>query len=505
MRALTSNRRSLPQGNREPAAPRSFGIATLLTAVLLGGCTVGPDFMRPKMDLPPQFTERAATPTEIAVTQAQLSHWWQSFDDPVLNSLEAQILTGNIDLQVAAERLVQARAQRDQVAAGALPTVDFVGSAEQARASTTVTYPPGFGDYGAFLYGFDASWELDIFGENRRMTEAADNQIRRTLASRRALLVSLTSELASDYASLRAAQYRLSIAESNVNIAYQVVNLTQTELAQGVGTDLEMLQARSQLESTKATLPALRAQVAVMAHAIGVLLGRYPGALEAQLSQPMPLMSPPATLPATIPAEVIANRPDVHEAEFQYAAANAEIGVAVAERLPHISIPLTLTPQASALNTLFEAASLTYSAALSGVQHVYAGGRYRARERAARASAEVARLDYRTAVLKALQEVEDALVRLQSDQQSEAALRASLRDAKTALDHASRLYNAGLTDFITLLTDERTVFASRDALANSQVAVLQDTIALFKALGGGWQKIDLDVLPPAPGAVAGSR
>jgi NodT family efflux transporter outer membrane factor (OMF) lipoprotein len=473
----------------------------LVVTLLLAGCTVGPDFLRPKMDLPAQFTEHAATPTEIAVTNARLSHWWRSFDDPDLDKLVAESIAGNIDLQVATERLVQARAERDQVAAGAYPTIDAEGAITRARASSTVEYPPGFGNYHSYILGFDASWELDIFGENRRATEAAEDQVLRTEAGRRALLVSLTSEVASDYATLRAAQYRLTIAQGNVNTARSVVDLTEKELTEGIGTDLETLQARAQLEATESTLPALRAQVAVMAHAIAVLLGRYPGDLEAQLKRPRPLMSPPPTLPRTIPVEVIANRPDGHEAELQYASANAEIGVAVAEQLPHFSIPLSITPQASALNMLFSGASLTYSAALAATQHVYAGGRYRARERAARAAAEVARLQYKTAVLTALQDVEDATVHLQSDRATEAELAASLKDAEAALDHATRLYNAGLTDFITLLTDERTVFASRDALANSQVAVLQDIIALFKALGGGWQHIDLDIKPVSvPGA-----
>src|ERR1700734_3526037 len=144
----------------------------LVVTLLLAGCTVGPGFLRPKMDLPAQFTEHAATPTEIAVTNARLSHWWRSFDDPDLDKLVAESIAGNIDLQVATERLVQARAERDQVAAGAYPTIDAEGAITRARASSTVEYPPGFGNYHSYILGFDASWELDIFGENRRAPEA---------------------------------------------------------------------------------------------------------------------------------------------------------------------------------------------------------------------------------------------------------------------------------------------------------------------------------------------
>jgi NodT family efflux transporter outer membrane factor (OMF) lipoprotein len=473
-------------------------VTPIAAAALLGGCTVGPDFHNPKLDLPAQFTERPATPVEIALTDAQLARWWTSFDDPTLDGLIDEAIKGNIDLQVARQHLIEAREERIETAAGALPSVDFGAEPQIARASTTVEYPPGFGNYHAYELGFDASWELDIFGENRRETEAATARVGASIADRRAILISLLSEVASDYAGLRAAQARLSIAEDNVRTARQVVSLAAQEESQGIGTTLETIQARAQLEQTQSTLPGLRAQIAVDAHAIGVLLGRYPTDLEVMLDAPQPLMVTPATIPDTVPAEVIANRPDVHEALLQYAAANAEIGVATAEELPHFSIPVSITPQASALGELFEGASLTYSLALSGVQHIYQGGRLNARLRAAEAGAEAAQLNYKETVLSALQQVEDALVRVQTEREANASLVLSVRDARTALSQSTRLYNAGLSDFLTVLTDERTVFSSRDALAESDLALVDDYISLFKALGGGWQTIVLD--PPADAA-----
>jgi NodT family efflux transporter outer membrane factor (OMF) lipoprotein len=467
---------------------------TFILLGMLAGCTVGPNFAPPKLDLPPQFTERPATPADIALTDAELTRWWTAFDDPTLDSLIAQAIAGNIDLQIARQHLIEAREERIETAAGARPTIDFGAEAQRARASTTVEYPPGFGNYHAFELGFDASWELDVFGENRRATEAATDQVGASIASRRAILISLLSEVAADYAGLRAAQARLAIAEDNVRTARQVLSLAAQEESQGIGTTLGTVQARAQLEQTQSTLPGLRAEIAVMAHAIAVLLGHYPGALEATLDRVQPLMVTPATIPDTIPAEVIGNRPDVHEAVLQYAAANARIGVAVAEELPHFSIPISITPQASVLSALFEGASLSYSLALSGAQHVYDGGRLNARLRAARAAAEAARLTYEETVLSALQQVEDALVRVETEKLANASLVAAARDARTALSQSSRLYDAGLTDFLTVLTDERTVFASRDALATSDLALVDDYISLFKALGGGWQTIDLD--PP---------
>ncbi|MCB8876024.1 efflux transporter outer membrane subunit [Acidisoma silvae] len=470
------------------------GVLALPLASLLAACTVGPNFSKPKLDLPPQFTEKAATPTDIALTDAQLTHWWQSFDDPVLDQLIDQAIAGNIDLQIARQHLLQAREDKVQAEAGDLPTVDFGASYTRARSSTTLTWPPGTGNYHYSQIGFDASWELDIFGETRRATEAATYDVNASIANRRALLVSLLSEVAVDYTTLRAAQARLAIAESNLHTAQAIANYSAQLEAQGIGTTVEALQAKAQVEQTQSTLPALRADVAVMAHAIAVLLGRYPGDLEPMLSQPRPLMATPATIPVSVPADVIANRPDVHGALMDYAAANAEIGVAVADELPHFTIPLTITPQSSAMNTLFSGASMTFIAAIEGTQHLYEGGKLDAKIRQARDNAQAAQLSYKETVLSALQQVEDALVHVQSDREANASLAASVADAQKALDQSTQLYHAGLQDFLTVLTNERTVFASRDALAESDAALVTDYIALYKALGGGWQHVELD--PP---------
>ncbi|MCB8881810.1 efflux transporter outer membrane subunit [Acidisoma cellulosilytica] len=468
------------------------GALALPLASLLAACTVGPNFSKPKLDLPPQFTEKPATPTEIALTDAELTRWWQSFNDPVLNRLVNEAITGNLDLQIARDRLVQARQQKIEAAAGALPQIDFGAQYSRDRSSTELVWPPGVGNYQYYQLGFDASWELDIFGENRRATEAAGYNVDATIAERRALLVSLLSELATDYATLRSGQDELAIAESNVKTAQDVLSYAENLETQGLGTTVAVLQARTQLEQTQSTLPHLRAGIAVMAHAIAVLLGRYPGDLEAMLTVPQPLMVTPATLPDSVPSDVIANRPDVHAALMQYAAANAQIGVAIAAELPHFAIPLTLTPQASLASTLFEGAALTFTAAIEGSQHLYAGGKLNAKIREARAVADEAQLSYKSAVLSALQQVEDALIRVMTERQTNASLVASVKDAEKALGQSTELYHAGLTDFLTVLTDERTVFAARDEVAQSDLALVTDYVSLYKALGGGWQQIELD-------------
>lgn len=481
---------------------RLVRLAAVLSGVVvlgLGGCTVGPDFKAPKLDLPARFSEQHDTGDSAAAT-AEVAQWWKSFNDPVLDRLIDEAIAGNLDLQVARQRLIAAREERVQVHAAARPSVGLIAEAQRARASTTVTYPPGLGSYHAYDVGFDASWELDIFGENRRSTEAADYGIGASIDDRRALLVSLLSEVAEDYAALRSAEVEFSIGEANVDTAQRALGYAQRLARNGLGTTLAIAEARAQFENSRAQLPAIKARQRVATHALAVLLGHTPEGFEAEAGEPSPLRVGERTIPATVPAEVIENRPDVHAALMRYAAANARIGVAIAAKLPHISIPMLLTPQASSLGDLFDGASLTYSLALQAAQPLYAGGRLNSRVREARADAEAARLQYKALVLSALQQVEDSLVHVQTDREAQGALRASLDAAQSALAQSNRLYRAGLTDFLTVLTNERTVFAARDAVLQNDLALTTDTIALYKAFGGGWRDIVLD--PPIAAAAS---
>jgi outer membrane protein TolC len=229
-----------------------------------------------------------------------------------------------------------------------------------------------------------------------------------------------------------------------------------------------------------------------MSHAIALLLGRYPGELEASLSQPAPLLSIPASLPVSLPSEVVANRPDIRRADRRYAAANARIGVATAASLPHFAIPLTLLPQAADLGKLFSLASLTYSLGAQVTGPVYTGGRDDARITLAKAEAEATRINYERTVKEALRDVEDALVNYQTETRRQQTLAAARDDAAQALDHATRLYGAGLTDFLKVLDSERQAYQAEDREAQSRLARVEHVITLYKALGGGWQGVDLD-------------
>jgi NodT family efflux transporter outer membrane factor (OMF) lipoprotein len=471
----------------------------LIVAALAAGCTVGPDYEKPELKLPPGWTEQRIDAANTQVAR-HLKDWWTEFHDPVLTQLVDDVIAGNLQLQMARQRLVEARAERTVAGAAEYPQIDAGAQAADAASSTTLQWPPGNGDYRTYAFGFDASWELDIFGGTKRAEQAADAGVGASIEDRRAILVTLLAELATDYATLRATQLRTVIAMRNVDTASHAVDLTTTEFARGLTTSLAVAQARAQMEAVRAVLPTLRAQSARLTHAIAVLTGRFPGELEAQLSVPKPIVPVPPALPLSLPSEVVANRPDIQRAERRFAAATARVGVAVSQLYPHFSIPLMLMPTTSYLHEAFSAASLVWSVGLSASENLYDGGQRTARIDEARAAAEIERISYRQTVLTAFREVEDALINFQTETQRRASLQAAAADSQAAFDRAQRLYTAGLTDFLNVLSTERTLYAAQDQVALSDLARVQQVITLYQALGGGWQAVTFgdEIKPPSP-------
>ena len=407
----------------------------------------------------------------------------------MLTQLVGDVIDGNLQLQIARQKLLEARADRTIAASQALPQIGAGAAGSANRSSQTLSWPPGIGYYRSYAFGLDASWELDVFGGIRRQTQAAEADIQATIEERRAILVALLAETATDYAELRATQLRLDIARHNLGIAQRALDLTSTEFERGLTTSLAVSQARAQMESVEATVPVLQAQQARLIHAISVLTGRFPGQLETQLDIPAPIVPAPPILPLTLPSEVVANRPDIRNAERALQASTARIGVAVSNLYPHFNIPMLLTPATSFPAEAFEAVSLTWQIGLRITQNIYQGGRLRAQIDEAKAAAEIDRITYRQTVLNAFREVEDALINLQSETRRLASLRASLKDSQAASDQAERLYAAGLTDFLNVLSTDRTLFAAEDEVALSELAYDEQVITLYQSLGGGWQAV----------------
>lgn len=462
-------------------------VLVLLLAAGLSGCTtLGPDYHPPQVSLPARWSE-AQSNVPVA-DRARLRTWWRAFNDPMLDRLVDRALASNQDLGIAQARLRQARAERVQIAAGLGPTVSAGGSGEALRSSKRLDDGTLGGQSRTWHAGFDASWELDLFGGTRRAVESADANIDALAHDNRALQVSLLSELAADYAGLRSAQARLTIAHDNIRTLREGERLAEKAMQHGLGTSADVRQARAERESAEAQPPLLEADILRLSHAIGVLAGGFPGDWRAALAEPSPSLPVAPALPLELPSDVIRRRPDLQADERRLAAATAQIGVAEAARFPRFSIPLSLGTSASLLHDLFSGASQEWSAGIQASQTLYDGGRARAGVTAAQAGTEAARLAYERDVRLALRDVEDALTGLNSERRRQVSLAAAVGDSQQALDGATRLYRKGLSGYLPVLTAQRAANETRDALALSQWEEVRDAILLYKALGVGWQK-----------------
>ncbi|MFC4276625.1 efflux transporter outer membrane subunit [Achromobacter aloeverae] len=480
--------RTFPHFSRHtgPGSSRSATLAAALLATWLSGCTtVGPDYRPLKVSTPSQWNE--AHGNFASADRERLQTWWQSFKDPVLDRLVEQALANNQDLGIAQARLQQARAERIQVAAELGPTVSAGGTAQALRSSKALDWPPGIGRSRTWRAGLDASWELDVFGGTRRAVEAADAGVDALADDRHAFQVSLLAELAADYAELRTAQARAAIVRDNIRYLIEGEQLTERALQRGLGTSAEVAQARAEREAVEAQPPVLEAEIARLSHSIGVLAGGFPGDWRATLIESAPTLLVAPALPLALPSEVIRQRPDLQADERRLASATALIGVAEAARFPHFTIPFNFGTTASLLHDLFSGASLAWSAGMEASQALYEGGRAKAGVTAAQAGAAEARLAYARDVRLALRDVEDALTTLNSERGRQASLAAAVADSQKALDRATRLYRNGLTAYLPVLTAQRAANQARDALAQSQGKEVSGAIALYKALGAGWQ------------------
>ncbi|MGC7403377.1 efflux transporter outer membrane subunit [Pandoraea pneumonica] len=470
------------------SALHSKSVLAASLALLVSGCTtLGPDYRTPPIDVPSQWHEAPnAHAASDTAQQLTLRTWWRSFNDPVLDRLVDAALARNQDLAIARSRLTQARAERVQIAAGLGPSVSVGGVGQALRSSERLDWPPGIGESRTWRAGFDASWELDIFGGTQRAVEAADAHIEAVADDAHAVQVSLLAELADDYAMLRTAQARRDIAQANIRNLLEGERLAERALAQGLGTSADVAQARAERETAQALPPQLEAEVARLGHAIGVLTGGFSGDWRESLAQPSSPLPVAPSLPLSMPSEVMRQRPDVRAAERRLAAATARIGVAEAARFPRFNIPLSLGTTASLIRDLFSGASLAWSVGLQASQTLYDGGSARAGVTLAQAQTDAARLAYERDVRLALRDVEDALTGLNSERARQIALTAAVQDSQLALDRATRLYRRGLSGYLPVLTAQRTANHARDALALSQGAEVRSAIALYKSLGAGW-------------------
>ncbi len=467
-------------------APRALGLP-LLTALLVACAPVGPDYQPPEQQLPAAWSEAG----EGAPTSAEVDalRWWTLFHDAQLNRLIEQAVRSNPDLRVGESRLREARALRVQAAAGGLPALDATGSATSARRSDNTGSSTGGTSQDLFTIGFDAGWELDFFGGVRRQVEAAEAAVEAASQDQRVLLVTLTAEVADSYIQLRASQQRLAIVRDTVRLQEQTVDLVRSKMALGLGSQLEVLQAETQLALTRAEAPSLDRDAVQAMHRLALLLGREPQSLKTDLSVSTTLPPVPPQLPLALPSDLLRQRPDIRAAERRLAAATATVGAAVAELFPRFSLAALVGLQSQNLSDLVTSASRFWTVGPSVRWPLFDAGRARADVTISEARRDRAQAEYEKAVLAALAEVEDSLAGLNREREKQLRLAEAVGLARQALAVAQGQYRSGLTTFLNVLLAEASLFQAQDRLAQSSQHLALQTIALYKALGAGWPTV----------------
>jgi NodT family efflux transporter outer membrane factor (OMF) lipoprotein len=450
-------------------------LTAVVAPVALAGCmTVGPDYKEPALPLPAAWSGFAAEGRE------DLSRWWERLEDPLLSRLITEALRASPDLRSAQAKLREARARRDLAGAQRAPSVDASAATSASRSSDP--------DTTSRLYsaGFDAGWEIDVFGGKRRALQAAEADLQSSAAGLDATRVTLAAEVARNYVEARAFRARLAIARSNLESQSETLQLTEWRAQAGQVSSLELEQARANREQTRAQIPSLETSLAEAQHRLAILLGLAPAALNEQLATAAPVPRAPARIAVGIPADVLRQRPDVRAAERTLAAQTARIGQAEAARYPGFSLTGSIGLEAASLDALTGGATSARALAAGVSAPIFDGGRLRRQVELQRAVQESAQVSYESTVLTALEEVENALAAFGNRGARRDALAEAVTAARNAALLARHRYTAGLIDFQTVLDTERTVLQIEDSHAASEADGVLALIQLYKALGGGW-------------------
>jgi NodT family efflux transporter outer membrane factor (OMF) lipoprotein len=490
-------------------------VRVLLLATALAGCSVGPDY-RPQT--PAELGVPAGFSVPAAPQAADLTRWWNRFDDPVLGRLVEQAAGANTDLAQAVARLRQAREALVQSRSQLLPTVS--GSTGYQRnenlrgGGRSFTLPDGTvvdtGGGGAnnFTVGLSASWQVGIFGELRRTVEASRAQYEASGFDYAGVLLSVQSEVARNYVIARGLQAQIANARASLGIQDDNLEIAGFRVQAGLVSSLDSEQARAQRAQTAATIPSLEQQYNAAVSRLGVLTGQAPGALKPELAATRPIPIAPAAPSATgggigIPADILRRRPDVRAAERTLAAATAQIGVAKARLYPALAISGNINTNASSIGNIGDAITGGLFAGLT--QAIFNGGRLRSAVRAQEAGTDAALAAYKGTVLLALEDIENAIVALTTAQAREREFTVALDAANNSAILSRSQYRSGLTDFTTLNQQEAALLSARNGLTQARADAAAAQVALFVALGGGWDATTVPQAPPRvldPGTTA---
>jgi len=481
---------------------RSLALASL--SCTLAGCVVGPNFVKPKPSVPAQWSATAtANGTEgaahVTAERAQTVAWWSSFNDPTLSSLVQQSAQQNLDVKQAVLRIAEAQAQTAIVAGGLWPNVSANASWSRQRLSTNTPNGAIFGlnfpglpptlvnPYNQYQVGLGASWTLDLFGTQRRSIEAANAQTEAAVEGAHAALLSLVSDVAATYIDLRGAQLRREILQRSLATQRDILQLTRDRRNAGLTSDLDVENAKAEVGTTQAEVPLADRQITVDINELSELMARPPEALRAELEQAQAVPAVPPSVPIGLPSDLARRRPDVREAEANLHAATAEVGVAISNYFPQLTLTAAGGFQSEGLSQLVDTASRFASFGPAIQLPIFEGGRLHATVQLQKVEAKEAAVAYAQTVLTALNQVENALAAYGTDQQRRASLQTAATASRNARMLASQRYQSGVASFIDVLDAERTEEENELSLADARTAVSADLVQLYRALGGGWQ------------------
>ncbi|TPW35592.1 efflux transporter outer membrane subunit [Oecophyllibacter saccharovorans] len=487
----------------------------MVLAFVLAGCAVGPDFHPPKAKVPKVFHENVPPAAKHVTDGTVRPEWWRLYHDPLLTELEKQVAAGNLDLRIASARFAQSQAERRIAGAIQFPAISGNASYMRERGSpngvlgllgTTVPDDPttiangspqfgpskmdgakGSPPFNLPQYGLGASWEVDLWGHVRRQVESADAGVQVSANQRRDLLVSLMARAALDYISLRSVQNETQIVKLNIDTARRSVALTRLRFAVGTATRGDVAEAAGQLSTFEARLPLLHRQEAHLLNALSYLIGQEPGALEARLGKLRPVPTVPADIPVGLPSQLVERRPDIRAAAAQLHAATANVGVAIAEFFPRVTLSGSMDIQALHFSGLGSWASRQYGFGPTLSLPIFQGGRLVGQLRLRRKQAQQAGLQFQNVVLSAWREVADAMADFATAQRQYERLQTAVKDNKEAVRIAQLQYAEGSGDFLNVLTLQNALLASQETLVRANADVAASVARLYQALGGGWE------------------
>ncbi|MBX3023624.1 efflux transporter outer membrane subunit [bacterium] len=495
--------------SRLPSATAGAALAVLL----LGGCTVGPDYHPPEPAMPEGWEELSSGVTQ---QPADLSRWWTLLGDPTLDGLVTEALHGNLTLREAVARVDESRARYRIARAALFPQLDSTSTVTGNLASengpafsgdTTdapqVPNPPTPQVYAEYTIGLAASWELDVFGRVRRSVESANALAQASEDDLRDVLVIVCADVAQSYVTLRTIQQRLSVAHQNLASQEEIFRLTRTRFELGLASGLDVAQATQVLASTRTLIPPLELAMTIELNRLGVLLGEQPGALRSRLADSAPIPHPPERFGVGLPVNLLRQRPDIRRAERQLAAATARIGVAVGDLYPRFVLLGTFAFDSTQVANLIEGPSRSFTVGPAMVWNVFDAGRLRAQLNAEEALTAQVLARYEQQLLIALQEVENALAAYGQTREERGAVADAVAASSEALDLSILLYKDGAVDFQNVLDAQRTLLDLEERLAITDGNVARSVVQLYLALGGGWDP-DAGTAPPAQQVAAAS-